>query len=315
MELYQFVWGAFALLVVWSVFFMPPVYKSRHLFILSLKAQILLLLAGFFAGPVAIIMYGNPHSIWPVFGLAISPVYLITSFGIMALVFCLVYLSISSALKGAVNGSPAIIKTQALKQERFPIRPSSAESHAIAIRYIQKVLKKGEFGLYELEPLPYATARPGPPNAFAIGMGGEGLIAWTGDIASTLHANEFASVIVHEAAHIKNRDSERTIIALLGKVFVVLVISLGFLFLNLGPPQAMCGFLLANMLKDAMSRKIEALADQEVITHGLGNCLADALRKITFEKGQRGNQPRWMYFFCSHPHPDWRTSVLRHYHR
>jgi len=165
--------------------------------------------------------------------------------------------------------------------------------------------------IYRLvENLCIATGMPMPkiyilenevqPNAFATGRDEKhAVIAFTRGLLDKLEKSELEGVIAHELAHIKNRDTllQTVIVVLVGVIVIASDMFLRFglfgrgsgrkennniLFLVLGILVAILAPLMARIIKAALSRQREFLADASgALMTRYPEGLASALRKIS----------------------------------
>jgi len=232
----------------------------------------------------------------------------------------------------------------------------------LRITHAQPIKKEDNPELYRLVenlcitaglPLPKICILPeGQPNAFATGRDeNHAVIAITGGLLEKLERVELEGVIAHELSHIGNRD------ILLGTVVVVLVgiialvsnwflritfwggglrrrdsrDSLGLLILILGLLAAVLAPIAASLIRLAISRKREFLADASgALLTRYPEGLARALEKISSDQTPmktannstahlfisspfKGEQRKSWFtrIFMTHPPVEERTRALR----
>ena len=229
----------------------------------------------------------------------------------------------------------------------------------IAMSHARQIKKSESPELYRLvENICIAAGLPLPkiyiinemqPNAFATGRDeNHAVVAVTRGLLEKLEKSELEGVLAHEIAHIGNKDIllQTVVVVLVGIVALLsnffLRISFfgggrdsrgggGIIFLVLGLVAAIFAPLAANLIKLAISRKREFLADATgslITRHPEG--LARALKKISSDTSSlkvannstahlyisspfRGNQSRsWITkLFMTHPPAEERINALR----
>lgn len=229
----------------------------------------------------------------------------------------------------------------------------------IAMSHASQIKKSESPELYRLvENICIAAGLPLPkiyiinemqPNAFATGRDeNHAVVAVTRGLLEKLEKSELEGVLAHEIAHIGNKDIllQTVVVVLVGIVALLsnffLRISFfgggrdskgggGIIFLVLGLVAAILAPLAANLIKLAISRKREFLADATgslITRHPEG--LARALKKISSDTSPlrvannstahlyisspfRGNQSRsWITkLFMTHPPIEERINALR----
>jgi len=152
------------------------------------------------------------------------------------------------------------------------------------------------------------------PNAFAAGRDEKhAVIAITKGLAEKLQRVELEGVIAHELSHIKNRDTllQTAIVVLVG-IIAVLSNMLSFrrrddgegsLFAVLGIVAALFAPLTANLIKLALSRQREFLADASgALLTRYPEGLASALEKISSDENELSKaSPAFAHLFIASP--------------
>jgi heat shock protein HtpX len=195
----------------------------------------------------------------------------------------------------------------------------------------------------------------GSPNAFATGRDPEhGVICVTTGLLEKLDSNELEGVLAHELSHIKNYD---TLLQTIASVFVGFVTILSDLFFRIGldimsdsdsdnkatSAVGIIGFiggviflalspLFANLLKLALSRNREFLADSSAIELTRNpDGLISALQKIStdtdpLEQANKSTECMYIYnpikdkkgktssLFSTHPSVEDRIEALKNIH-
>ncbi|MDD5696890.1 MAG: M48 family metallopeptidase [Candidatus Pacebacteria bacterium] len=155
------------------------------------------------------------------------------------------------------------------------------------------------------------------PNAFAAGRDeNHAVIAITKGLVEKLEKVELEGVIAHELAHVKNRDTllQTAIVVLVGIVAVLsnMFLRTGFrkrddgnspLFAVLGIVAAIFAPLAANLIKLALSRQREFLADASgALLTRYPEGLASALEKIAFDENELSKaSPATAHLFIASP--------------
>jgi len=156
------------------------------------------------------------------------------------------------------------------------------------------------------------------PNAFAAGRDEKhAVLALTRGLVEKLEKVELEGVVAHELAHIKNRDTllQTAIVVLVGIIAVLsnMFLRTGFrrrnddngspFFAVLGIAAAILAPLTANLIKLALSRQREFLADASgALLTRYPEGLASALEKISYDDNELSKaSPATAHLFIASP--------------
>lgn len=315
MELYQFFWGVFALLVGWSVFFMPPLSFGAKALTTLLRVQQVMLLAGALSLWFYPRLYGSPAGFWAEYSDTLHPFSAIGLTVIAGFLFYLARKNIATHDNHLAEKGKDAFQLAFLREKRFPVWPEQVLASCVDSFCEQIGLDLRQLLVVEAEPLPYKEAKPGKPNAGATGsaFSGVGVVIFSTELLANLRPRCFDAIVIHELAHIKNNDNLRIAFlrsVVFGAVFMAI---LGAVVYGFSYVPVVNTFMAAFLFGLALSRKMEALADIEAARHGYGYDLAEALETISFEGEQKEEKSvlRFLTFLRTHPKTSWRTNMCR----
>ena len=315
MEFFQIVWGVFALAVVWSVFFMPPLFLGVTALVKLLQAQQVIVLAGALSLWFIPLLWGSPEGFWAAYGDLTNPLNAVFLLAMFVFLMHQVRNTLVNTSEQYEQEGKDAFQSTLLQTKRFPVWPDQLLQGCVHSFCEQIGLRLDSLIVIEAEPLPYKEAKPDTPNAGATGsaFSGVGVVIFSSELLAKLHPRCLDAVIIHELAHIKNNDILRALTLRMVSFAAVCMPFLAAVLYGFSLGSVLGTLVAAFLLEQALSRKKEALADTLACQLGYGDALAKALETIRFEGEHKKEKPflQLFSFLSTHPKTNWRTKMCR----